>query len=75
MYYFFSSMAVKYEGILVIKHNLLGEMIMFNFYNNIYNFVIWLQNTCALLQGKVWFSMKKIMHFTIFSDYRIFSVF
>lgn len=46
---FFSCLAVKYEGILVSKYNLLGEMIMFNFYNNIYNFVIWLQNTCASL--------------------------
>lgn len=60
---------------LVIKYNLLGEMTAFNYYDNIYNFVIWFPKTdCASWQGKFWFlMMKKIAH--LISWQRGFTVF
>lgn len=37
---FFSAWLLNMKVFLVIKYNLLGDMPMFNFYDNIYNFII-----------------------------------
>lgn len=38
--FFFPAWLLNMKVFLVIKYNLLGEMTAFNYYDNIYNFVI-----------------------------------
>lgn len=47
--FLFSFWLLNMEVFLVIKCKLLVEVIMFNFYDNIYNFVFWTHNTQSVL--------------------------
>lgn len=47
--FLFSFWLLNMEVFLVIKYKLLVEVIMFNFYDNIYNFVFWTHNTQSVL--------------------------
>lgn len=56
----FSAWLINTKVFLVIKYNLLVEVIMFNFYNNIYNSVLWChkQKNPCLMTRKIVFNEK-----------------
>lgn len=61
---------------LVINYNLLGDTTTFNFYANIYNFVIWFQNNrLCLMTRKILYDEEKIIHFFVYIIQRDFTIF
>lgn len=57
----FSAWLINMKVFLVIKYNLLVEVIMFNFYDNTYNSVLWChiqKQTPCLMTRKIAFSEK-----------------